>query len=440
MQRKLESILMPISIKLGNNIVLRSLRDGFMIVTPLLIVTSIFLLIGNFPIPGWSDFWTGILGEDWKTWFSAVSNAVFSFTGILSTGAIAYAYGKNRGLQAIHPAFAALVGFLIVTPTTMLVGKETYGAVQTMYLGANGVFLGIFVALATVELYRFCVRRDWRIKMPDGVPPAVSQSFDALIPTALVITCFFLVRIIFSLSPFETAYNFIYTMLQAPLKHVGNSLPSVLLYNFLASLLWAFGINGPSITNTVWSPIFMVLTQDNLKAFQDGMALPNIFTQPFIDIFTTYGGGGSTLSLLIVMFAVCKSKRIRELGKLSLLPGIFGINEPIIFGLPVVLNPIIAIPFILVPTINTLISGLVMSFGWVPYTNGVMLPWTTPPLISGWLATGSWTGSVLQLFEIVLGVAIYYPFIKTMDDQYLREEASQPTAADELDFDALDVD
>lgn len=432
---KMEKVLMPIATKLGNNVVLRSLRDGFLIIMPLIIVTSIFLLIGNFPIPGWSEFWTHILGSKWDDWFSAVSNSVFNFTGLLSCMGIAYAYGKNRGLQAIHSSVIAIISFLILTPTTVKTGKTMVSAVQTMYLGPNGVFLGIFIALISVEVYRFAVNRGWRIKMPDGVPPAVGQSFDALVPSALVILLFFLVHIIFSLTSFNTAYNFIYTLLQLPLKHVGNSLPSVLLYNFLASLLWCFGINGPTITNSVWQPIFFVLTQDNLTAFKNHAALPHIFTQPFIDIFTTYGGGGSTLSLLVIMLFICRSKRIKELAKLAIVPGIFGINEPIIFGLPVVLNPIISIPFIVVPTLNTLISGLVFMAGWVPRTNGVQLPWTTPPIISGWLATGSWKGSVLQIVEIILGILIYYPFIKMLDKQYLAEEQSaQKTESVDIDF------
>lgn len=436
MQNKAEKILMPIATKLGNNVVLRSLRDGFLIITPLIIVTSFFLLIGNFPIPGWSEFWTGILGSHWSEWFSSVSNSVFSFTGLLGCFGISYAYAKNRGLQAVNASAVAIISFLILTPTTLTVGKKTVSAVETLYLGPNGIFLGIFIALISVELYRFALKRHWTIRMPEGVPPAVSQSFDALLPSALVIFAFFLVRILFSLTSFDTVYNFIYTMLQAPLKNVGNSLPSVLLYNFLASLLWCFGINGPTITNSVWSPIFFVLTQDNLQAFQKHLELPHIFTQPFIDIFTTYGGGGSTLSLLIVMLVICKSNRVRQLGKLAIIPGIFGINEPIIFGLPVVLNPIIAIPFIIIPTLNTLISGLVMTWGWVPHTNGVLLPWTTPPIISRWLSTGSWTGSVLQLFEIILGIIIYYPFIKMLDNQYLKEEKA---ASAELDIDFSEV-
>lgn len=437
MQKQLEKILMPVAVKLGNNVVLRSLRDGFMIVMPLIMVTSFFLLIGNFPIPGWNEFWTSFLGSNWNEWFSAVSTSVFSFSGILSCMGIGYAYGKNRGLQGIYLAVVSLVSFLILTPTAITAGKKKIEAVQTMYLGANGVFLGILIAILSVEIYRFAFKRHWTIKMPSGVPPAVSESFDALIPIALVILVFFLIRIIFSLTSFNTAYNFIYTLLQAPLKNVGNTLPSVLLYNFLASLLWCLGINGPTITNSVWSPIFFVLTQDNLHAFQHHLPLPHIYTQPFIDMFTTYGGGGSTLSLLIVMFAVCKSKRIRELGKLAIMPGIFGINEPIIFGLPVVLNPIIAIPFIIMPTLNTFLSGMAFTLKLLPYTNGVQLSWTTPPIISGWLATGSWKGSVLQIIEIVIGVFVYYPFIKILDKQYLEEERKAEEKNLEINFDEV---
>lgn len=351
----------------------------------------------------------------------------------MSSIAIAYAYGKNRGLNPIQAGIVSFISFLILTPTSVTVGKQTIGAVQTQFVGPNGIFLGILIALISVEVYRFAVKKNWTIKMPDGVPPAVTQSFDALIPSALVILCFFIVRIIFSLTSFKTAYNFIFIILQTPLKNVGISLPSVLLYNFLASFFWFFGINGPSITNSVWSPIFFVATQDNLKAFQNHLSLPHIYTQPFIDIFTTYGGGGSTLALLIIVFSICKSKRIRELGKLAILPGIFGINEPVIFGLPIVLNPIIVIPFILCPVLNTLISGLAMSWGLVARTTGVLLPWTTPPIISGWLATGSWTGSALQIVELILNILIYYPFVKVLDKQYLKEEAATEKDLD-IDF------
>ena len=198
MQKKFEKVLMPVASKLGNNVVLMSLRDGFLIITPLIIVTSIFLLIGNFPIPGWSEFWIKLCGPQFPDWFSAVSNSVFSFTGILSAIAIAYAYGKNRGLDPIQAGMVSFISFLILTPTSVVLGKKTVSAVETQFLGPNGIFLGIIIALISVEIYRFAIKRNWTIKMPDGVPPAVTKSFDALIPSALVVVFFFLIRILFS--------------------------------------------------------------------------------------------------------------------------------------------------------------------------------------------------------------------------------------------------
>lgn len=423
MPKRIEAKLLPLADKLSNNVVLKSLRDGFLIVTPLILITSLFLLFGNFPIPGWTNFWIKIFGSQWTNWFDAATGSVFNFTGLLSCLGISYAYGKNRNLIPIHASMVSLVSFLILTPMTVRVSStRSISAVRTLYLGPNGIFLGMFTALIGVELFRFAQNRNWTIKMPQGVPDMVNQSFEALLPSGFVILFFFLIRIIFSLTKLGTAYNFFYSLLQLPLKNVGNSIFSVLLYIFLASILWCLGINGPSVVNSVWSPIFFVLTQDNLKAFQSGHPLPHIYTEQFIEDFSTYGGGGSILSLILIMLIVGKSKRIKGLSRLTVIPSMFGIGEPFIYGLPVVLNPVIMIPFVITPVTNVLISSFCFSLHLVPYTNGVMLPWTTPPLISGWLTTGSWRGSVLQLFEIILGMIIYYPFVKILDRQYLSEE------------------
>ena len=155
-------------------------------------------------------------------------------------------------------------------------------------------------------------------------------------------------------------------------------------------------------------------------------------------MFATFGGAGSTLSLLIAMVLICKSKRIKSLGKLSVLPGIFGINEPIIFGLPIMLNPILLVPFVLVPTVNIIITYFCMASGLVPLTNGVQLPWTTPIIFSGFLTTG-WQGAVLQVILLILGVFMYIPFIKMLDNQYLKEEEEnkEEDLDEDLSFDDL---
>lgn len=187
----------------------------------------------------------------------------------------------------------------------------------------------------------------------------------------------------------------------------------------------------------MYNPILKILSAENLAAFQAGTKLPNIITAQFQDMFATFGGAGSTLSLIIAMLLICKSKRIKSIGKLSILPGIFGINEPLIFGLPIMLNPLLLIPFALVPTVNIIIAYFCMSTGLVPLTNGVQLPWTTPIIFSGFLTTG-WQGAVLQLVLLILGIFMYIPFIKILDKQYLKDEKSNVAEEDDdISFDDL---
>lgn len=418
MQEKAEKYLIPISTKITNNTFLKSIREGISLLTPLIMVLSLFILIGNFPIPGWSDFWTSILGDDVVEIISATFVSVFNFIGLIVCLVIAHTYGKNRNLKGFVPSLVGMISFLILIPMTNRIGAD----VSTVYFGPNGIFVGLLVGISSVELYRFSLNKKWKIKLPETIPPAVADSLTELLPFALVVFIFATIKIILSLTGVQSVHNLIFILIQEPLKNLGDSLISVVLYNFLASFLWIFGINGPTVTNSFWSPILFSLTQDNLSAFQVGDKIPHIYTQQFIDIFTTYGGGGSTLSLLLIIVLMCKSKQLKGLGNLALIPGIFGINEPVVFGIPVIFNLKIAIPFVIVPVVNTVISGLVFSMRCIPYPTGVMLPWTTPPLISGWLSTGSWLAALLQLFEIIVGMLIYYPFVKSLDKQYLLAE------------------
>lgn len=443
----LEKILMPIADKLGRNKVLNAIRDGFLITTPLLIVGSIFLLIANFPIPGWVDFWTGILGEGWESWFTNVSTATFSIIALLTCMGTGYAYSRELKGDAIQGAAVALVSFIILMPTKIgFEGVDGPGAVSGLsfkYIGSDGIFLALIISLSSVVIFNWIYKKGWTIKMPEGVPQAVADSFAALIPSAIVMGVFFLIRIGFEFTPFETAHNFIFKVLQTPLQGAGNTLAAQIVYSLAGTAFWFFGINGPAVANTVFSPIFKILTIENLNAFQAGTELPNMFTGPFVDFFTTFGGGGSTLSLVIVMLLVCKSKRITQLGKLAIVPGIFGINEPIIFGLPIVLNPVLIVPFIGVPIVNILLSTFAFQAGWMPYTTGVSLPWATPIGFSGYISTGSVFAGVFQVILLIIGCVLYYPFIKMLDKQYLRDEEDaklNTTEEADISFDDLSFD
>lgn len=442
----LEKVLMPVADKLGRNKILVAIRDGFLITTPLLIVGSIFLLIANFPIPGWEEFWNNILGPNWASWFTNVSRATFNMIALLTCVGTGYAYARELKGDAIQGAGVALVSFFILMPTRIpfegVNGPETVSGLAFEYIGSNGIFLALIISLVSVRVFNWVYKKGWTIKMPDGVPPAVADSFAALIPSAIVITLFFLVRIGFEFTSFETAHNFIYKVLQTPLQGAGNTLFAQIIYSLACTVFWFFGINGPAVANTVFAPITKILTIENLEAFQAGLPLPNIFTDPFSNFFTGFGGGGSTLSLVIVMVLFCKSQRIKQLGRLSIVPGFFGINEPIIFGLPIVLNPVLIVPFVGVPVINLVLSTIATNMGIIPYTTGVSLPWTTPIGFSGYLSTGSVIAGVWQIGLLLLGCVIYYPFIKMLDKQYLKDEekSANEQSVDDISFDDLSFD
>lgn len=321
-------------------------------------------------------------------------------------------------------------------------GSVTLNGIPLDWVGSKGIFIGIITAFVSVHIYAWVIKKGWIIKMPKGVPPAVTQSFAALVPSAVVLGVFFLVNSLLALTPYDNAFNFIFKFLQQPLLVLGNTLGAVLVAMGFQHFFWFFGINGGSIVGSIMQPILTPLSMENLSAFQAGNPLPNVINQQFYDLFTTFGGAGSTLSMLIAMIIVCRSQRIKNLSKISVVPALFGINEPVIFGLPVVLNPTILIPFLLTPLINILISYFSMVSGLVPFTSGVSMPWTTPVIISGFLTTG-WRGALLQLILVILGVFIYMPFVKMMDKQYKKEElqaiesSDDDVSLDDLSFDDL---
>lgn len=440
MNEKLESIFMPLAEAIGRNKYLMSIRDGFLVSTPLLIIGSLFLLIGNFPIQAWTDF---IANQGWAGYIGKPASATFDIMAVLATLGIAYAFAGRMNVDKIFGAATALVSWFTVMPftiDTVLESGETLSVsgIPFAWVGSKGIFIGIACAFLSVHIYAWVNSRGWVIKMPEGVPPTVEQSFSALIPAGVVVFVFFAINWIFALTPYGSAFQFIFEILQAPLLSLGNTLGAMVIAYIFLHFFWFFGVNGGSVVGAVFNPILQTLAAENAQALQAGLPIPNIISQQFQDLFATFGGCGSTLSLLIAMILFCKSKRVTELAKLSLVPGIFGINEPIVFGLPIVLNPTILVPFVLVPTVNIVISYVVMSMGLVPYCNGIQLPWTTPVIISGFLST-NWAGAVLQAILLVIGVFIYLPFIKMIDKQYLKEEAEAQNKAEDDDFSLDDL-
>ena len=444
MIKQLEKVLMPLAESIGKNKYLMSIRDGFLVSTPLLIGGSIFLLIANFPIQAWIDWLESVIvnpntGQTLASFISKPAGATFDIMAIFAVMGIAYSFAGKMNTNKIFGAAVALVSWYLIMPYTVAGNIEIEGVEHAVsltgiplgWVGAKGIFVGIFCAFISVHIYTYVERRGWTIKMPAGVPPTVEESFAALIPAAVVMIVFFAVNLIFGFLG-TNVFEIIFEFLQTPLLNLGDTLGAMVVAYLFLHFFWFFGVNGGSVVGAVFNPILQTLSAGNVAGEH------HIICQQFQDLFATFGGCGSTLSLVIAMLLFCKSKRITNLGRLSLVPGIFGINEPIVFGLPIVLNPTMLIPFVLVPTINIIISYFAMAMEFVPICSGINIPWTTPVVISGFLAT-NWVGAVLQAILLVLGVFIYMPFIKMMDKQYLAEEENTVEEEDDDDFSLDDL-
>lgn len=422
--QKLESSIMVVGEKLNNNRILKVLRDAFMLAFPLTIFGSIMLVIANFP------YLEKIIGSEsvvvLKDMLGPASTATMSVATVFVCLGIGYYLSKERDVEAIYGAAIALTAFFLLTPYDAPIGdtgQMLNGVFNIDRLGAKGMFVGIFGSFLAAYLYSVIVKKNWTIKMPPSVPPAVSKSFAALIPAVITLSIFLMVRIVFTFTPWGNVHDFVYEIIQSPLTNLGKGLIATLIAIFAIQLLWFFGLHGQIIVNSVMDPIWNTLSLENFTAFQAGVELPNVVTKQFIETFTVgLGGTGMTLIVILSILAFAKSKQLKEVGKLAAPAGIFNVNEPVIFGLPIVLNPMIVIPWILGPVLATLVAYLAMASGLVPLTTGVAVPWTTPVFLSGMLATNSLRGGILQLVQMGTVLVVWYPFLKAFDKKTLIDE------------------
>ena len=411
---KLAEKIMPLANKLGQNRYLTVLRDAFMLSFPLTMFGSIVVVINNLPF--FNDATKGMLSE----LFGNGQNATMSIMSVFVTFGIGYYLSESYEVEGIFGGAVSFASFLILTPFVMSLenGEELGGVLSLDRLGAKGMFIGMIAAFIAAEIYCRITKRGWQIKMPDGVPPAVTKSFAALIPAVMTLTVFLIVNAIMTGVFHANLHDVIYEVIQKPLTGLGSSLPATLLALFLVQFLWFFGLHGQIIVNSVMDPIWNTLMLDNLEAYKAGDPLPHIISKPFMETFTVgLGGSGMTLAVVILMAFVLKKNQYRDVGRLALAPGIFNVNEPAIFGLPIVLNATILIPWVLAPLVVTTINYLVMAAGIVPPPTGVSVPWTVPIVASGILATNSWLGGALQVLDFIIVGFIWYPFLRILDKQ-----------------------
>lgn len=386
---------------------LTAVRNGLVITLPAIISGSMFLIVGNIPIEAWTNFL-----KPYEGMINAAVNASFGIIALLASVGIGYELSKSYQLNGISGGSLSLMAFIVIQLS------DDY-SIDPSGFDSTGLFTAIITSIVAVEIYHLCIKKNWVVHLPEGVPPAVSNSFVSLIPAAITLVLFWVIRI-----PLHFNVNAFIQQIFSPLLFALNTLPGILVYTFLVSLLWCAGIHGDMALQGVADPVFMQFIAANGLAFAKHQPLPYVTAAGFNTLFVNVGGTGATLALVILMLC-SKSKTHKQLGKLSLPSGIFEINEPVIFGFPIIMNPLMMIPFILVPLVLASLTYFVMWIGFVTVPVS-LVPWTMPPIIGPLMATG-WDikAGIWSAIEIVIAMVIYFPFFKVTEKQMLEKEKQE---------------
>ena len=418
----LEEKVAPVVNKIGAQRHLRAVRNGLISMLPLTIVGSFFVIFLNVPIEGYGDMIKNI-----RPALDIPFRYTVGLMAIYVSFGIAYQLAKSYNLDELTSGFLAVAAFLISSVDAVNVPKTVEGVIDggrwmaIGKMGASSLFGAILASIISVEIYRIFRDKNIVIRMPDGVPPAVSNSFAALFPAVAIILLFWIIKYFLHFD-ISVALQKLLSPLQGIIA--GNSLIGGLLTVFLILFFWVLGIHGPAILGPIVRPMWDASIAQNMDVFtvtKNAHELPNIFTEQFLQWFLWIGGSGMTLPL-VFLFMASKSKFLKDLGRLSILPGIFNINEPIIFGAPVVMNPILAIPFIIVPLICTVLSYILTKIGLIPLM-AAKLPFTFPAPLGALISTNWSVFAMLLVFvNFFIGLAIYYPFFKVYEKQMLALE------------------
>ena len=429
--------------KLSEQRHLRAVRDGIVATLPLIIVGSIFLIIAFPPFP--AEWGISIWAKANIAKILLPYRMTMFIMALYSVMGIGNSLAKSYKLDGITGAILATSGFLLtIVPTTVVEiatitqvvdGKElkiiaekgtegadvlqkALGFVMPMTnLGSAGLFVGILIAIFAVEVYRFTTTSGFRIKMPDSVPESVARSFEALTPTLIVVLAVAAVSYWLNVD----LHGIVGTVVK-PLVKASDSWFSVVIIVFLITFFWSFGIHGVSIVGSLVRPLWLTLLEQNSSALADGKVIPNVAAEPLYQWFIWIGGSGCTIGLAILLATMAKSSYGKTLGRTSIVSSIFNINEPIIFGCPIVLNPVLIPPFIIVPIINATVAYFAAASGLINRVTSTP-PWTLPSPIGAFLATnGDIRAAFLNIVLIIISIVIYYPFFKIYDKKMMEEE------------------
>ncbi|MDA1277873.1 MAG: PTS transporter subunit EIIC [Verrucomicrobia bacterium] len=402
--------IVPALSVVSENTYMSAIRAGMVSVVPLTIIGGLFIIVSYLPVTGWDQ-----VVAPYLKLLQVPVTATFGLLSVFVCFAIGYDLGKRLKQEAIVSASIATVVFLMIQLQMGETADDTTFSMEG--LGSRGLFTAVLIALVCVRVQKFFTDKNIVIKLPANVPPVVYESFLSLSPLFFLVVAFWLIRFVFGVD-----INHIVEVVFKPLVFALNTLPGILVYAFLVTLLWSVGINGDNAMDAIVAPIFLQYLAANVDAVTHGQPLPYVTAYGFFTSFVNVGGTGATIALALIMWN-SKEPGFRKVSRVSLPTQIFQINEPIFFGFPIVLNPIFMMPYILNALILTAATYLLMDWDWInrPFVN---VPWTTPPIIGHYLVSGGdWRAAVWGVISIVIAMVVYWPFAKAAERQRLRAEA-----------------
>lgn len=443
----MDKYIIPVAGKLGAQRHLVAVRDGFVAMIPITMIGALATLVNNLPIPAYQNFMKNTFGETWTTlgadlwWGSIATMALFLVVGV------AYNLAKSYDEDGLQAGLIALSIFFVMSPQVANIVTEAgdkvsgWGFVPSGYISNSALFTAIVIGLLATEIFVKLSRiKKINIKMPDGVPPAVARSFAKLIPGMLTIAIFGAIGLLIkTLSGGLFLNDLLNTYLAAPLKGAADSLGSTMLITFFIHALWTIGLHGANIAMPITETLLMDLGAENAALAQAGATEGfHTLAGAFFDAFVYLGGSGMILGLIIAL--IIAGRRRKDMIALGLAPSVFNISEPVIFGLPIVLNPIYMIPFVLAPVVCSAVAYLAIDMGLVMPVIAAKIPWVTPPILGGFLATGHWTGAALAAVNLLISIVIYIPFVIAAEkiDKRKATLATDQGNDDDFSFDDLE--
>ncbi|PNS13037.1 PTS cellobiose transporter subunit IIC [Mixta theicola] len=415
----IERKITPLAGAVGQQRHVIAIRDGFVSALPFMIIGS-FMLVFIFPpfaadsqwslARGWLDF--SLRHRDQLMLPYYLSMGVMTF--FISVG-IGASLGRHYKLDPVMTGLLAFMGFLLVA------APYQDGKISTDYFSGQGIFTAILTAIYTSEIYALLKRKNITIRLPKEVPTGVARSFEILIPVIVIVATLHPLNLLVASWTGMIIPQAIMHLLQ-PLVSASDTLPAVLLSVLICQILWFAGIHGALIVTGIMNPFWLTNLAANQAALEAGQVLPHTYLMGFWDFYLLIGGVGSTLPLAFLLLR-SRAAHLRTIGKMGIVPSFFNINEPILFGMPIIMNPLFFLPFILVPMINAVFAWTATKLGWVAQVVS-MAPWTTPaPIGASWAANWAFSPVIMCLFCMALSALMYLPFVKAWERSLLQQEA-----------------